>query len=164
MPPMGTAGAPESTEPDTTSSSAPANGGKKNEETETSRLSKNDEQWLNDHLNRIRKLIIDEAFRRARDRDADAARPEGLDVAEAARRFAPGLRFPEPFRERILASLSGMTLVSAALALVFGVIGVIGVLKGNAASATPYFDIVKLFAGAIVGSTGAGVVLASRRK
>ncbi len=83
---------------------------------------------------------------------------------EAAKRFAPGVRFPAAFRERILASLSGMTLVSAALALVFGVIGVIGVLMGHGASAAPYLDIVKLFAGAVVGSTGAGVALASRRK
>jgi hypothetical protein len=53
--------------------------------------------------------------------------PEGLDVAEAARRFAPGVRFPaEPsLWERTKGSLSGITVVSAVLAVVFGVLGVV---------------------------------------
>lgn len=125
----------------------------------TSPLSKVDQQWLDNHLELIRQLITQEAFRTAGERELQS--PNGLDVAEAAKRFAPGAKFPdEPsFSERIKSSLSGITLVSALLAVVFGVLGVLQ--QQNQAA---YFDIVKLFAGAIVGSTGAGVALASRRK
>jgi hypothetical protein len=131
----------------------------------TSTLSKVDEEWLDIHLKRIRKLITEEALRIARDRDAKA--PEGLDVAEAAKRFAPGVRFPaEPsFWARTMASLNGVTVVSAVLALLFGIMGVLvgrGYL-GAAGTTSGYFDITKLFAGAIVGSTSAGV-LGARQK
>ena len=131
---------------------------KKPEQPVTSPLSKIDEQWLNDHLERIRKLITDEAVRAANFRGADHA--EGLDVAMAAKTYAPGDKFrDEPkFFERIGASLSGITLVSALLAVVFGFIGW---LRPTDAA---YFDIVKLFAGAVVGSTGAGVALTFRQR
>jgi hypothetical protein len=127
-----------------------------------SELSSVDKEWLDNHLARIRHLIAQEAVQVAKDRDAQ--RPEGMDVAEAAKQFAPGVRFPgEPsFSDRIKASLSGITLVSGVLAVVFGVLGVYS--RMHQGDATPYFDIVKLFAGAIVGSTGAGVALSTRRK
>jgi hypothetical protein len=129
-------------------------------------LSKVDEQWLDVHLERIRFLIVDEAIRIAKDRDVQA--PEGLDVAEAAKRFAPGVRFPaEPsLWARTTSSLSGVTVVSAILALLFGIMGIL-VGRGEltyAGTTSAYFDIAKLFAGAIVGSTGAGVALGARRK
>jgi hypothetical protein len=135
------------------------------EETATPTLSKVDEQWLDIHLRRIRKLIADEAIRLAKDRNVQA--PEGLDVAEAAKSFAPGVRFPaEPsLWARTKASLSGVTMVSAVMVLLFGIMGIL-VGQGQLASAgtsSAYFDIAKLFAGAIVGSTGAGVVLSGRR-
>ena len=131
-----------------------------------SHLTSVEEQMLDNHLERIRKLIIDEAIRIARDRGAQVAvPPEELDVAEAAKRFAPGRKFPEDaLWQRTKNSLSGITLVSAALAVVFGILGALvnyGHLA-NAGSGTAYFDIAKLFAGAVVGSTGA--VIGVRRE
>jgi hypothetical protein len=132
-----------------------------------SSLSEIDQQWLDNHLECIRKLITQEAIHAAKDKGADLP-PAGLEVAEAARRFAPGVRFPdEPsFSDRIKSSLSGITLVSALLAVVFGVLGVWQSHRGpaDAPYAAAYFDIVKLFAGAVVGSTGAGAVIGARRK
>jgi len=142
-----------------------ANQEEKPEQQVTSPLGETDRQWLDDHLRRIRKLITDEAIRAAKDRGVEP--PEGLDVAEAAKRFAPGVRFPdEPsFPKRVLASLSGITVVSAVLAIVFWFLGWWQQGQGDASAASAaYFDIVKLFAGAVVGSTGAGVALAYRRK
>jgi hypothetical protein len=143
----------------------PANKEEKVEPPKTVILSESDEQWLDDHLRRIRKLITDEAIRAAKDRDFQCTEPEVLDVADAAKRFAPGVRFPdEPsFIERIGASLSGITFVSALLAIVFGLIGLLQP-AGSTTTTAACFDIVKLFAGAVVGSTGAGVALASRRR
>ena len=133
---------------------------------ESSLLNDVHEQWLDIHLNRIRTLIADEARRIARDRGAQAT--EGLDVAEAARRFAPGVKFPaEPsLWQKTTASLSAITVVSAVLAVVFAILGVL-VSHGQltyAGATAGYFDIAKLFAGAIVGSTSAGVALSARQK
>jgi hypothetical protein len=124
------------------------------------------EKFLDTHLLRIRQLIVDEARRIAKDRSVQ--RPEGMDVAEAARKFAPGVQFPaEPsLWERTKGSLSGVTVVSAVLAVVFGLLGV-WVARGHlgeAGSYTAYFDIAKLFAGAIVGSTGAAIVRGPRHE
>jgi hypothetical protein len=127
-------------------------------------LSQVDEEWLDIHLRRIRKLITDDAFRIANARHAQA--PEGLDVAEATRRFAPGKKFPaDGLWARTQASLSGVTVVSAVMVFLFGLMGIL-VGRGQlayAGTASAYFDIAKLFAGAIVGSTGAGAVLDARR-
>jgi len=130
----------------------------------SSLLSDVDRQWLDKHLATIRRLIILEAVRNARDRDSDT--PEGLDVAEAARRFAPGKKYPVgTLWERTKTSLSGITLVSAVLAIVFGILGI---LVGrahltDAGTTSAYFDIAKLFAGAIVGSAGAGALRSARQ-
>ena len=124
------------------------------------------EKFLDTHLQRIRKLIVDEAWRIAKDRSVQD--PEGMDVAEAARKFAPGIKFPaEPsLWERTKGSLSGVTVVSAALAVVFGFLGVwvAGGHLAEAGSYNAYFDIAKLFAGAIVGSTGAGIMRGARHE
>jgi len=133
-------------------------------QSESSPLTPVEEQMLDNHLKRIRKLIVQEAVRIAKDRGVQPPDPpEELDVAEAAKRFAPGKKFPEDaLWQRTKSSLSGITLVSALLAVVFGILGALvnyGHLA-NAGSSTAYFDIAKLFAGAIVGSTGAGAVIA----
>lgn len=127
-----------------------------------------EEQMLDNHLKRIRKLIVEEAVRIAKDRGVQPPQsPEELDVAEAAKRFAPGKKFPEDaLWQRTKSSLSGITLVSALLAVIFGILGAL-VNSGhlaNAGNSTAYFDIAKLFAGAVVGSTGAGAVIGSRRE
>ena len=123
-----------------------------------SALSKVDNQWLDGYLDSLRKTIEIEA------RDIGSGRrggPNGLDVAEAARRYAPGQKFPaEPtFSQRLAGQLSGITFVCAILAVVFG--GIAYFLPDQRAAC---FDIIKIFAGAIVGSTGATVVTASRRR
>jgi hypothetical protein len=135
------------------------------DEQASSTLSKDDELWLKNHLEQIRKAITVEALRVAKENGRK--RPAPLDVAEAARAFAPGDTFPiEPkFIPRIAASLSGVTVVSAALAVIFGFLGIWLSRHGAEASNTgAYFDIAKIFAGAVVGSTGAGFVIGARRK
>jgi hypothetical protein len=92
---------------------------------------------------------------------------EPLDVAEAARRYAPGTLLPmkpvEPppqgFWSRVTESISGITLISALLAFIFGALGL---LKPDAAQG--WLDIAKIFAGAVVGSAGASVAAAVRGK
>jgi len=131
-----------------------------------STLNNVDEQWLDTHLKRVRSLIAEEAKRIEKDRGAEA--PEGLDAAEGTRRFAPGVKFPAApsLCQKTTASLSAITVVSAVLAVVFAFLRVF-VSRGQLASAgttAGYFDIAKLFAGAIVGSTRASVVLSARQK
>jgi hypothetical protein len=145
--------------PDTTGRRSPS---------ESSPLTRVEEEMLDNHLNRIRRLIVDEAVRIARDRGVQPPQPpEELDVAEAAKRFAPGKKVPEDaLWQRTKNSLSGITMVSALLAVVFGILGALvnyGHLA-NAGNSTAYFDIAKLFAGAVVGSTGAGAVIGARRE
>jgi hypothetical protein len=114
-------------------------------------------QWLDSHLADIRKLIVDEARRRSREGGDGRLRP--LDVSEAAKLFAPGKQWPPDltFWKRIGASISGVTLMSALLAIVFGIAGIYLAVQ-NESAAAPYFDITKIFAGAIVGSTAVGTL------
>src|ERR1035441_5107937 len=76
--------------------------------------------WLDDHLASIRSQIIEEARYLAK--KSERKKLEPLDLAEAARQFAPGKRFPgEPkFWQRIGSSISAITLVSAILAVLCG--------------------------------------------
>jgi len=60
------------------------------------------------------------------------------------------------FRDRILSSISGITIISAILAIVFGVIGAYG-LRAGTEGVQGFIDIAQIFAGAIVGSAGAAV-------
>jgi hypothetical protein len=112
--------------------------------------------WLDEHLESIRKEIIQEAKTLAEEDSSSEVLPKH--VAQAAMRFAPGERFPAEmgFWARIFASISGITIISAILAICFGVLTAIG--KGD------YLDVVKIFAGAVVGSTGASVALAAKRR
>jgi hypothetical protein len=120
---------------------------------------------LDDHLQGIRSQILREAKYLASRSKRDQVAP--LDVAEAAGKFAPGKRFPAepPFWQRIGSSLSAITLVSAALAALFALIGVVlnWQTGGAQAGSSGYFDIAKIFAGAIVGSSGANLVVTSRQ-
>ena len=89
-------------------------------------------------------------------------------VAKAAELYAPGREFmqpkeaaPTPFWSRISESFSGITLVSAALAVIFGVFGYLE--HGDKDNAQRWLDVAKIFAGAVVGSAGATVVGAGRK-
>jgi hypothetical protein len=94
---------------------------------------------------------------------------EGMHMALAIQDFDAGHPPPAPtpppgpsWRSRILESITGVTIISMVLALAFGFLGVLASSQtiGNKDS---YLDIAKLFAGAIVGSTGAAAVVATRR-
>jgi hypothetical protein len=78
------------------------------------------------------------------------------DIAQACAEIAPGGRFPEQlaFWERIGSSITGVTIISAILAIIFGIIGAIGLVIDTSAI-QPFLDIAQIFAGAVVGSTGA---------
>ena len=117
-------------------------------------------RWLEAHLLTIQEKIRSQAQSMA---DSDGRKTiEPRDIAEAAKLYAPGelvptTLSPEPltFRQRVLSSISGITLISAILAVVFGIIGYFS--RGEAQITAGAWDIAKIFAGAVVGSTGATV-------
>ena len=118
-------------------------------------------EWLQEHLNIVRDKIVDEALELAKSEGRQKIEPK--DIAEASKRFAPGVEFPEPivvkerrFTEKIFSSISAITIVSAILAIIFGILGV---WKTSQSA----FDIAKIFAGAVVGSTGVVVNSAIKR-
>ena len=119
-------------------------------------------QWLDEHLDTLRQSIFKEASSRAKAKGHDE--PEPRDIAQAALLFAPG--DPSPPYDRFYSltkiGITGVTLVSSLLAIAFGLIGMYQTRAGNAQMASGAFDIAKIFAGAIVGSTGATV--ASKRR
>ena len=122
------------------------------------------ELWLDDHLFEIREKIIVRAKELLHDADSELTKAAAL--SEAAKEYAPGMRFPDPkrhsWRENILSQLSAVTLISALLAIVFGCIAFGISIAAEEGEPVPdvsgYIDLVKIFAGAVVGSTGAAVV------
>ena len=107
--------------------------------------------WLSEHLDEVRTKIVERALNLAAQSDSSTVRP--AELAKAASYFAPGtpVRGSGWFADKILASLSGVTVVAAVLAIIFGWLGVY-------TDQAVYFDIVKLFAGTVLGSAGAAVV------
>lgn len=118
------------------------------------------EQFLDAHLASIRTKIL----ARAHELSGNPGPFEERFLAVAMFEYAPGDSFPShvPFWTRVSESISGVTLLSAALAIIFGGIGVLISAKGQASSATGYFDTMRLFAGAIVGSAGAALAGTAR--
>ena len=117
-------------------------------------LSPGAKAWLEDHLLYIKSKIIEEAQKVAKEsRGEDTIQP--LDVAEAAKLYAPGRQVTAQketsFWHRVGDSITGITLVSAILAIVFGLLGYF------TASQEGWLDIAKIFAGAVVGSAGAAM-------
>jgi hypothetical protein len=120
------------------------------------------DQWLENHWQSVRTRILHDASRLASD-EGDRSTLIVSDVSTAAMRFAPGRLFPDDyvgFWTRLGTSLTAVTITSAVLAIVFGFFYLqAGGLCATLGGANPtYRDMMKLFAGAIVGSTGAGVV------
>lgn len=126
--------------------------------------------WLSAHTKSVETKIIAEARAIAKD-----GKIEPKDLYQAALKFIPGDRIPdEPAApttgDRILASISGITIISAILAVVFALLGFFlpDITGPNATSniqlKASFIDIAKIFAGAIVGSAGAGAVSTVKRK
>lgn len=136
--------------------------------TQHGRLSPGAHAFLDDHLAKIRERIIEEAARQAGGSPDGAIEP--MVVAEAAKSFAPGGLVPLGAKrvstmQRLLEPVSGLTLVCAVLAIIFGLLGLwanSGAGAANAANTSGWLDVAKVFAGAVVGSTGAGVVSSVR--
>jgi hypothetical protein len=63
------------------------------------------------------------------------------------------------FFNRVFGSISGLTIISAILAITFGYLGY---LSRDSPNHVGLYDIAKIFAGAVVGSTGAAAI--SNRK
>jgi len=120
-------------------------------------LSSGEINWLSEHMKSVELKIRNEARNIAKSEGRDTVEPK--DISLAALKYMPGIQYPNDpsFWEKILSSISGITLMSAILAIAFGIMGI----WRNDAN---YFDIVKIFSGAIVGSTGTGVVAAIKRK
>jgi len=120
-------------------------------------LTKGEGQWLDEHFKNIERKILEEARNLARIDGREKIEPK--DIPQAALKYSPGVRYPDDpsFWERFLSSISGVTLISAILAIAFGILGA-------ATGKDSYYDIVKIFAGAIVGSTSTGVISTIRRK
>jgi hypothetical protein len=66
---------------------------------------------------------------------------------------------PWSWRRSLLRSISGVTIIAAVLAIVFGVLGFVGV-----GGTSGFLDISKIFAGAIVGSTATGAAAEVRAR
>lgn len=115
---------------------------------------------------------IEAKIRKRADAMADSEkRPvEPRDIASAAMLYAPGLLYPDkkteldiPFFRRTALSITGVTLISGLLAITFGLIGYFAA-KGDQAIASGAWDIAKIFAGAVVGSTGSTVATTLKRR
>jgi len=109
-------------------------------------------EWLSDHMRLLEAQIVQEAYTIAQADNRKLVAP--MDIAKAAERFTPtqsGMPREGTLRSRLSQSISGITLIAAVLAVIFGVLAAYGG-KELAAGA---WDIAKIFAGAIVGSTGA---------
>ena len=132
-------------------------------QSEDSQLIDASEAWLNEHFKFIRRKILNRACELQEQDIERSLSDRSLEVkyvSLAAMEYAPGDPFARvvTFKERIYSSISGITVISALLVAFFGILGVValmgfqGIKTENAAG---FFDVVKIFAGAIVGSTGA---------
>src|SRR5215470_1685108 len=109
-------------------------------------------KFLQEHLDDIKKKI--EA--RAEKVMTTEGVSEQMAIARATELFAPGYEFvrpaeprPTPFWSRISESFSGITLVSAVLAVIFGLLGFYD--HADKDSAQRWLDVAKILAGAVVG-------------
>jgi hypothetical protein len=125
---------------------------------------------IEEQLNKIRERILKEAEASAASEDRDG--PELEDIASAYLKYVPGTkaykeRYPSllsilgAFTERVFSSVTGLTLVTAILAVVFGILGF---RATDTSTRAGFLDICKILAGAVVGSTGTAAVGATRRQ
>lgn len=116
--------------------------------------------YLGDYFKGLSAVIYSQALQIADGHGRDEIQTR--DIAQACAEIAPGGPFPEQqtFWERIGSSITGVTIISAILAIIFGIIGAVGLVTDTNAI-QPFLDIAQIFAGAVVGSTGA--IAASNR-
>jgi hypothetical protein len=113
-------------------------------------------EWLDAHMAVVENLIVERAHSQNGDRGITP-----MDIADAAKVFAPGKSISEVKG----AWRVGFTTWCALLTLAFGFLGLLagagklGTAPGNAQG---WLDIAKVFAGAVVGSSGAEAL--SRRR
>jgi hypothetical protein len=116
-------------------------------------------QWLSDHMRMLETQIIREAYKLAEADGRKIVAP--VDISKASELFAASeRRIPRElgFKSKMLQSISGITVIAGALAIIFGLLAVAGTKELSQGA----WDIAKIFAGAVVGSTGAAAV--QRRK
>lgn len=128
-------------------------------------LSPGAKEWLTEHLRSIERKIVHEAQQKI----GKGSRIEPMDLAIAAQKYAPGNPFPGErelsWRERLTSAISGVTVVSAILAVVFaGMAFILLSYEKPPEDVSAWFDISKIFAGAVVGSTGAATIASFKRE
>lgn len=120
-------------------------------------LSEGVKGWLDDHLDSVRRKIV-EAAREISGRDGTTGNIEPQAVAEAARLYTSTKRSmvsTEPtFGRRVFEFTTGLTAICALLAIVFGWLG----FWAQGGISEGWLDITKIFAGAVVGSAGATAI------
>ncbi len=125
-------------------------------------LSPENAQWLDQHMLEIKQQIIQRTSEL--DKEAASKAPMSLALARAVQEYAPGSVFPanenKGWWASIISQMSAVTFVSAILAITFAMIALLvsSVDGATAADAAAYIGIAKIFAGAIVGSTGVTVM------
>jgi hypothetical protein len=128
------------------------------------------EQVIDAHLRMLRSKILVRAVELST-QDSAGVVPDGAavgiaHVAQAIAEYAPGTpvnRIPDP-GVRFWDVVSPVTVISTGLCVVFAAFGLWAVLgERTAIHGQSYLDIAKIFAGAIVGSTGAVVSSALAR-
>ena len=125
-------------------------------------LSEGLDKALKEHMAALSETIIKRAY--------ELAESRAPDLADVAKAIAELHASPPPTavarRVGLLDIVSPITLVSAVLAIVFAAFGLWALSSPNAKElgGGAYLDIAKIFAGAIVGSTGAAATTALRRQ
>jgi len=129
-------------------------------------------ETLDNHLKALRQEIVRLALKDT-ERDGKTRGPSDAAIWKAALRLAPGLPYPEKstWFDRLSNGLANNTTLLAILTIVFAIMGLIGsgaiplgrtVSTSAAQSLTPFLDIAKIFAGAIVGSATANAALRAK--
>jgi hypothetical protein len=115
---------------------------------------------LSGHMRAIEQRILERARELAGSQTISA-----IYVEKAIREFAPGDPYPQNRHWLYLTwTLAGTTLISALLAATFGGLALFGGSHLSPTNQVAFLDIAKVFAGAVVGSTGASVVSGTRSR
>ncbi len=116
---------------------------------------------IDDHLPAIESVIRLNAEERAK--KEQRSEPSAMDCMKAVQEYMPGTPIvPEkPKWVWLNQNVTGFMVITALMALTFGVIGT----RGDGAGAAAALEIAKIFAGALVGgAAGAGAAAAATRR
>lgn len=125
-------------------------------------------ECLDNHLRDLRRTIIAAAVA---SEGTSTEVPSEAAIWRSALRLAPGRPYPEKssWFDRLSNGLANSTTLLASLTVIFAIMGLIGagaisfgpkVASGTAQALTPFLDIAKIFAGAIVGSATTSAAIA----